>query len=126
MAKRNDRKIRSPYPWRERFASRQEVERYFCSDKIQCLLCGQWLLALGRHLKRHSVSVHEYQTRYGLPFDRGLTCETTRQLKSEAVTPEMRLKASKHAANASEIAAQMRRGKRLHRAPYLHEEAIDR
>ena len=125
MPKQSRRTARSRYPWRGSFSSRQEVEGYFGSDKIQCLLCGQWLLALGLHLKTHSVSVREYKIRYGLPFNRGLMCEATRQLKSEAVTPEMRLKASKNAATACEISARTRRGKPLYRAPYLHEEAID-
>ena len=125
MSKQGRRTARSRYPWRGSFSSRQEVEAYFGSDKIQCLLCGQWLLALGHHLKTHSVSVREYKSRYGLPFNRGLTCEATRQLKSEANTPEMRLKASKSAAIACEISARARRGKPLYRAPYFQEEAID-
>ena len=125
MPKQNRRAARSRYPWKGSFSSRQEVEHYFASDRLRCLLCGRWLLALGHHLKTHSVSVREYKTRYGLPFNQGLTCRATRHLKSEVVTPEMRLKASKSAAIACEISAQTRRGKPLYRAPYLHQEAID-
>src|SRR5262245_33724358 len=81
----------SQFPWPGTFTSRQEVEAYFGSEKIQCLVCGAWLKALApNHLKKHSMSAREYQLRYGLPFTKGLMCEATRLKKSEAVPPEVR------------------------------------
>jgi hypothetical protein len=72
-------------------------------------LISDFFNSIGHHLKGHSVSVLEYKIRYGLPFDRGLTCETTRQLKSEAITPEMRLKASKNAARVGGLRCELSR-----------------
>jgi hypothetical protein len=117
----------SRFPWRGIFTSRQEVEAYFGSEKIQCLLCGAWLKALApQHLKKYSVSVREYRVRYGLPFTRGLMCETTRLKKSEAVPPEVRAFASRLAPIASKVAAQSWPRTGPNRAWFLQEEAVDR
>jgi ROS/MUCR transcriptional regulator protein len=116
------------FPWPGTFTSRQEVEAYFGSEEIQCLLCGVWLKALApNHLKnKHSMSAREYQSRYGLPFSRGLICETTRLKKSEAVPPEVREFASKLAPIASKVAAQSWPRTGPNRARFLQEEAVDR
>jgi ROS/MUCR transcriptional regulator protein len=117
----------SQFPWPGTFTSRQEVEAYFWSEKIQCLVCGAWLKALApNHLKKHSMSAREYQLRYGLPFTKGLMCEATRLKKSEAVPPEVRRFASRFAPTASKFAAQSWPRTGPNRARFLQEEAVDR
>jgi hypothetical protein len=68
------------YPWDGRFKTKEEVVDYFAGDKIICLLCGRELRCLGRHLRaRHGVVVEDYCVRFGLPLERGLTCEPSHQ-----------------------------------------------
>ena len=66
------------FPWKGKFTTRSEVDRYFSNDEgIQCLLCGRFLGTLQNHLQIvHGVSHEEYRERYGLPWRKGLVSRT--------------------------------------------------
>lgn len=74
-ARRKARRIIKPgYPCLKPFRSRSEIEAYFASDYIECLLCGRQMKGLGNHLQRiHGTSEDTYRKQYGLPWRRGLT-----------------------------------------------------
>jgi len=104
------RKKRIPlagYPWTGKFKTSKEIKAYFDGDKIQCLLCGRWFRGLGNHvLKIHEITADEYKTRFGLPYNRGLSSKkyhdahsrTQKELYKQGVNPlikeELRLKGS--------------------------------
>ncbi len=61
------------YPVPARNFSLEEIESYFCGDKITCLLCGKTYKSLGNHLSRvHEMSADTYKERYGFIYTRGL------------------------------------------------------
>lgn len=56
------------------FRTRQEVNRYFGDETIQCLICGKRFGRLCYHLAaKHAMTADEYKSRFGLPWTRGLT-----------------------------------------------------
>ncbi len=63
------------FPVERKFETKEEVDAYFSTDKIQCLLCGRWYNQIGGlHLDRmHGVTPDDYREMYGLPWTRGLT-----------------------------------------------------
>jgi hypothetical protein len=92
------------------FRTRQEVERYFNSETIECLLCGERFRRLGKHLAvKHDMNVDDYRRRFGLPWSRGLTSAASR--KASGWNPERKEKARK-------VAQQSRFFERAH--PTLH------
>ena len=55
------------------FSSRTELEHYFDSDKLLCLICGQSFITLPPHLLRtHHISSDDYKIKFGIPFRYGL------------------------------------------------------
>jgi hypothetical protein len=63
----------------KRFRTRQQVERYFAGNTIECLLCGRWFQKLINHLfYKHGMSADEYKGRFGLPWRRGLVSAKSR------------------------------------------------
>lgn len=53
--------------------TKKEINEYFSHDKIQCLECGKWYLALNTHLRQsHGMTVDEYRDNHGLPYCTGL------------------------------------------------------
>lgn len=81
------RKVAQGFPWDGKFETREQVEKYFSGDKIECLLCGRTMKKLGAHLIRiHGVSDDQYKARYGLPWSRGLVCNETFDRYSKAIT----------------------------------------
>lgn len=87
MARRlRRREAKAGYPWIGRFETKEQVDRYFSGDVIECLLCGRELKSLGAHLVRiHGTDEEKYKQRYGLPLSRGLTCEAAHENYSMAV-----------------------------------------
>jgi hypothetical protein len=76
------------------FHTRQQVERYFNSETIECLLCGRRFRRLGQHLAaKHDVRADDYRRRFGLPWSRGLTSAASRS--ASGWNPERREKARK-------------------------------
>ena len=75
------------FPWKGKFTTRGEVDRYFSNDEgIQCLLCGRFLGTLQNHLQIvHGVSHEEYRERYGLPWRRGLVSRTVSKKHSSSL-----------------------------------------
>jgi len=68
------------FPWDGIFRSIDEIEAYFAGDRIQCLLCGRSMKRLGDHVSKiHGTTVDAYQERFGLPWSRGLTCDSLHQ-----------------------------------------------
>jgi hypothetical protein len=76
------------------FHTRQQVERYFNSETIECLLCGRRFRRLGQHLAaKHDMRADDYRRRFGLPWSRGLTSAASRN--ASGWNPERREKARK-------------------------------
>ena len=76
------------FPWKGKFTTRSEVDRYFSNgDGIQCLLCGRFLGTLQNHLQIvHGVSHEEYRERYGMPWRKGLVSRTVSKKHSASLT----------------------------------------
>ncbi|MCP4751697.1 MAG: MucR family transcriptional regulator [Proteobacteria bacterium] len=62
------------FPRVGKFKTKEEVDAYFATEKIQCLLCGKWFESIGStHMTRkHGISGDDYREMYGLPWSRGL------------------------------------------------------
>ena len=75
------------FPWKGKFTTRSEVDRYFSNDDgIQCLLCGRFLGTLQNHLQLvHGFSHEEYRERYGLPWRKGLVSRTVSKKHSSSL-----------------------------------------
>jgi len=70
------------------FKTKEEIDQYFSTDKIQCLICGKEFYTLGTHLlMKHNISVDEYKEKFGLPWGKGLAGKIARE------------KSAKHARN---------------------------
>ena len=93
------------FPWKGKFTTRGEVDRYFSNDEgIQCLLCGRFMGTLNNHLQLvHGVSHEEYRERYGLPWRKGLVARAvslklstllTNRIKNGSFTPKPDSKAA--------------------------------
>src|ERR1700728_1762119 len=55
------------------FQTLEEINEYFCHEKIECLICGQWFNSIsGTHLKNHGFNARSYKEKFGLPLTRGL------------------------------------------------------
>ena len=51
------------------FKTREEVEDYLSGDKIQCLLCGKFFVALGMHIvKMHDMPLRDYKIDFNIPY----------------------------------------------------------
>jgi hypothetical protein len=85
--KRNNKHCLPGFPWKGKFTTRSEVDRYFSNDDgIQCLLCGRFLGTLQNHLQIvHGISHEEYRERYGLPWRRGLVSRTVSKKHSASL-----------------------------------------
>jgi hypothetical protein len=86
--KRNNRHGIPGFPWKGKFTTRKEVDKYFSNDEgIQCLLCGRFLGTLQNHLQIvHGISHEEYRERYGLPWRKGLVARKVSSQFSTALT----------------------------------------
>lgn len=83
-------KVLKGFPVTSKFESYREVEMYFSTDKLVCLLCGQEKKKLGVHiLKLHGVTCDQYRERYGIPWTYGLVCRATFNAHSDAVRARM-------------------------------------
>ena len=72
-----------PYPRETAFETVEEALAYLDQRRIVCLRCGKTYRALGRHLSRaHGWTAREYKDFYALPYQRGLSCTRTRELRS--------------------------------------------
>ncbi len=61
------------YPVTRPFETMDEVNAYFASEKLTCLLCGREYLSLHMHLLHgHGVHAEDYKEQYSLPWNRGL------------------------------------------------------
>jgi hypothetical protein len=66
------------------FQTLEEVENYLSGDKIQCLLCGKWFIALGQHIaKSHDISIPEYKVKFNIPHSYGLIGAELKQVMRE-------------------------------------------
>ena len=85
--KRNNKHCLPGFPWKGKFTTRSEVDRYFSNDDgIQCLLCGRFLGTLQNHLQIvHGISHEEYRERFGLPWRRGLVSRTVSKKHSASL-----------------------------------------
>lgn len=76
--KEKRRTVELGYPKEFVFSNVEELNNYLNSEKITCLLCGKKFKSLGHHIMGiHQMSVDDYKEKYGIPFTRGLTSEST-------------------------------------------------
>jgi hypothetical protein len=105
------------------FKTRREVERYFGSKEIQCLLCGGRFRRLSFHLAaKHDTTTDEYKGEFGLPWSRGLSCPDSR--KHSGWTAARRANASKQA-RASQFFKFAHPAPRREDAPFLKLERLE-
>lgn len=79
------REVLPEYPWRGKFETREQVDRYLGTAEITCLLCGKTYKCLAPHVKRiHKVSAEDYKEFFGLPNGRGIDCAETTKNRSDA------------------------------------------
>ena len=85
--KRDNKHSIPGFPWKGKFTTRSEVDRYFSNDDgIQCLLCGRFLGTLQNHLQIvHGVSHEEYRERYGLAMAKGIVSRTVSKKHSASL-----------------------------------------
>jgi hypothetical protein len=99
------------------FHSRQDVERYFNSATIECLICERRFRRLSQHLAaKHEMSADDYRRRFGLPWSRGLTSAASRN--ASGWTPERKEKA-KRVAQQSRFFELAHPTRRREPAPFL-------
>ena len=92
------------------FRTRQQVERCFSSETIECLLCSRRFRRLGHHLaSKHDMNADDYRRRFGLPWSRGLTSAASR--KASGWNSERKEKARK-------VAQESRFFERAHPTPH--------
>jgi hypothetical protein len=104
------------------FHTRQQIERYFNSETIECLLCGRRFRRLGQHLAaKHDVNADEYRRRFGLPWSRGLTSAASRN--ASGWNPERKEKARK-IAKQSRFFELAHPARRREPAPFLKVQSI--
>ncbi len=86
MTERKGEKLLPGFPRKGKFQTKEEVDAYFASDKIQCLLCGKWFKCIaGMHLKlKHGITMEDYREMFGLPWKRGLTGRASHKTISAA------------------------------------------
>ncbi len=75
----------SGFPKEGEFQTKEEVDTYFSSEQIQCLMCGRWYGEINfAHLGYiHEMTVDEYKERFGLPWGRGLLGQAAFRKRSE-------------------------------------------
>lgn len=79
------------FPWKGKFEDKKDIDHYFASDKIQCLLCGNRFKSLPLHLIRvHGISPDQYKEKYGLPWKRGLCGPMTSKKHSKNMTERLK------------------------------------
>jgi hypothetical protein len=73
-------------PHIRRFQSLTEVDAYLDMDPLPCLLCGESLTSLHKHLESvHNMSVHEYRDLFRIPQERSLISKSLREKKREMI-----------------------------------------
>lgn len=88
---RNQRKILASqplpgFPWKGRFQTMQECERYISGDKLECLVCGRVYEVLPPHLRLHDMTAEQYRQTFNIPFKFGLSAKHVRdRLRTSAL-----------------------------------------
>lgn len=77
IAKDARRRVEFGFPIHPRALTADEVELYFSTEKIVCLICGKAYRMLAKHLGLHDLDTDKYRAMYGLPWSRGLCCPET-------------------------------------------------
>ena len=71
------------------FQTMEQVDDYFSGEKIQCLVCGERMRSLPKHLRdKHAMQPVDYRIQFGIPHQRGLQSAGCTARKSAAMTPE--------------------------------------
>lgn len=66
--------VKESYPKITPLQTLEEIEEYFNTEKIVCLLCGNEYFKLDHHLKSiHGIDTRTYKLKFGLSLIRGLT-----------------------------------------------------
>lgn len=67
--------------------SLREVREHLSGDRVQCLICGKYFLAVCHHARLvHGISAADYKRRFGLPQGRGVISEQVRQKMSSSIS----------------------------------------
>lgn len=68
------------------FKTKEDIEKYLDSEKLECLECGKLYKQLGNHLlRKHTMTVDDYKDKYGLPYSRGLVGTTLSKTLSDGM-----------------------------------------
>lgn len=74
------RKTLPGFPWKGKFETNEQIDKYLSGDKIVCLLCGKCYLMLGSHTHRiHGIWGDDYKEKFGIPQNRGLANKNIRE-----------------------------------------------
>lgn len=95
QAQRRERRRRTApgFPKDKPFESIEDVREYLSGDRVQCLLCGRMLKAIGYHLQKiHFMSGDDYKEKFGIPWTYGLVGEETSQKMSESIKSSVDVK----------------------------------
>ncbi|MDD5370964.1 MAG: MucR family transcriptional regulator [Anaerolineaceae bacterium] len=66
------------------FKTYEEIESYYISDELVCLLCGNGFVSLPAHLSAiHNIDADRYKEIFGLPLSRGLVTDEFHESRSE-------------------------------------------
>jgi len=61
--------------------NKDEIEEYYSGSKMECFECGMLFKTLGRHIHHsHTITKQEYKEKYGLPLERALMVNDTKEL----------------------------------------------
>ena len=71
------------------FQTMDEVDAYLGGDRIECLVCGKRYRRLQfKHLALHDMTADDYRAMFGVPWNRSLTSEPSRQATARTITAE--------------------------------------
>jgi len=78
--------------------SKADVKKSIGKDKIKCLICGESMKTLTRHLKtKHDLKPGQYKKQFGIPSSQSLAAksysETRRQMALDRGLPDILAKA---------------------------------
>lgn len=120
------------FPRNKLFETREEMQEYLegINNKIQCLECGHWFRAIGKHLRdRHGTDVRDYKRKYGIPFTgHGLINPEGKALHSTHAKEKIKNIPHEQLKKAQQACVEAIKGKSMDRfsAPYLEKETSQR
>lgn len=85
-------KPKKGFPITRAFTTMAEIDAYFDTDKLTCLLCGGEYISLHVHVRNsHGMTAEDYKAEYGIPWQRGLISKSHKE-KQARIMNEQRAK----------------------------------